>query len=59
MRKFPLQDVVQAQEHSPQIARWTVGDVIYVIEAESDYKLKSLPAAVKEARVLVEDQEGV
>lgn len=36
MITFSLEQFEAAQQHTPQIARWTIGNTIYVVEKEQD-----------------------
>lgn len=38
MVTFDIKDFDNAQKYKPQIGRWTIGEVIYVLETEEDKK---------------------
>lgn len=52
MTTYPVEDFEAAQRHLPQVARWTIGSTIYVLESASDYTdLEGLrDAAVSESK---------
>ena len=49
MRVFKADEVLEAQAVEPQIARWTVGDKLYVIENDADWADARLPDIVKQS----------
>ena len=46
MVTFPVEQFESAQAYQPQVGRWTIGDVIYVLEVPED--LDKLPIPEKE-----------
>lgn len=36
MVTFPIDQFDAAQQHQPQVGRWTIGDAIYVLEVPED-----------------------
>lgn len=51
MITFDVSAAISAQNHSPQIERFIVGNVIYVVEYNSDYD--SLPSIANSWRNLM------
>lgn len=43
MVTFPVDEFEVAQAHQPQVGRWTIGDVIYVLEVPEDVDKLPIP----------------